>query len=77
MSLAGRLPSGIMLVSSLLFYCVAGELRTLKNSPSFLPFSSVFGGYQLMSAGFPSKKSDLDLVSTWLMLADGILSYLA
>lgn len=55
-----------MLVSSSLFYCIAGELRTLKNSPSFLPFSSVSGGYQLMSAGLPSKKSGFEPVSIWL-----------
>lgn len=41
-----------------------------KNSPSFLPFSSVSGGYQEMSAGLPSKKSGEDrqydnVADTW------------
>ena len=34
-----------------------GAALVLKNSPSFLPFSSVSGGYQEISAGSPSKKS--------------------
>ncbi len=36
---------------------LGGAAWVLKNSPSFLPFSSLSGGYQEISAGFPSKKS--------------------
>jgi hypothetical protein len=36
---------------------LGGAAWELKNSPSFLPFSSLSGGYQEMSAGLPSKKS--------------------
>lgn len=34
----------------------------LNHSPNFAPFSSVSGGYQLRSAGEPSKKSGLRVV---------------
>ena len=34
-----------------------GAALVEKNSPSFLPFSSVSGGYHEISAGEPSKKS--------------------
>ena len=37
---------------------LGGAAWDWKNSPSFLPFSSVSGGYQEMSAGLPSKKSE-------------------
>lgn len=41
---------------------LGGAAFVSKNSPSFLPFSSLSGGYQEMSAGWPSKKSGM---KTW------------
>ena len=38
---------------------LGGAALVWKNSFSFLPFSSLSSGYQLMSAGEPSKKSGM------------------
>jgi hypothetical protein len=48
--------SKILEMRSSIFYGTAGPA---KNSLSFLPFSGVSGGYQEMSAGYPSKRSGM------------------
>lgn len=40
-----------------------GGAAVLNHSPSLAPFSSVSGGYQASSAGLPSKKSGLGVIS--------------
>lgn len=44
---------------------VCGRPGPLNQAPSFSPFSFVSGGYQLMSAGLPSKKSGMK-TAWWL-----------
>lgn len=65
--------SGCVLFNSFMIFGMrstvfGGAAVVLKNSPSFSPFSFVSGGYQLMSAGEPSKKSGMKtgMVLAWL-----------
>lgn len=63
-----EIPLFLLLISSTILgmreTVLAGAAGPAKNAPSFLPFSSLSGGYQEISAGLPSKKSGM---KTWYL----------